>query len=337
MLKVGIIGAGRIGKVHGESISKYVKNAEVKAIADVFLNDDTKKWAKEMGIANVYNDYKKILDDSEIDAVLICSSTDTHSSISIEAIRAGKHVFCEKPIDHDLSRIKEVIDELNKSNVKYQVGFNRRYDHNFKAVRQAVVEGKIGEPHILKITSRDPEPPSIDYVKVSGGLFLDMAIHDFDMARYLLGNDVEEVYAAGNVLVDKAIGEAGDIDTAIVTLKMENGTMAVIDNSRQSAYGYDQRAEVFGSLGQVAVTNDSTSSAVVSTKDGVNGEKPLFFFLERYMQAYAEEITEFINAIVNDTEVAVNADDGLKAVLIGKAATKSLKENRTVKISEIQY
>ncbi|WP_252224105.1 MULTISPECIES: inositol 2-dehydrogenase [unclassified Clostridium] len=337
MLKVGIIGAGRIGKVHGESISKYVKNAEVKAIADVFLNDDTKKWAKEMGIENVYNDYKKILQDPEIDAVLICSSTDTHSPISIEAIRAGKHVFCEKPIDHELSRIKEVIDELKKSNVKYQVGFNRRYDHNFKAVREAVVEGKIGEPHILKITSRDPEPPSIDYVKVSGGLFLDMAIHDFDMARYILGNDVEEVYAAGNVLVDKAIGEAGDIDTAIVTLKMENGAMAVIDNSRQSAYGYDQRAEVFGSLGQVAVANDSTSSAVISTKDGVNGEKPLFFFLERYMQAYAEEITEFIDAIVNDTEVCVNADDGLKAVLIGKAATKSLKENRPVKISEIQY
>ncbi|ABR36656.1 MULTISPECIES: inositol 2-dehydrogenase [Clostridium] len=337
MLKVGIIGAGRIGKVHGESISKYVKNAEVKAIADVFLNEATINWAREIGIQGVYKDYKKILEDPEIDAILICSSTDTHSKISIEAIRAGKHVFCEKPIDHDLARIKEVIDELNKSNVKYQVGFNRRYDHNFKAIRNAVVEGKIGEPHVLKITSRDPEPPSIDYVKVSGGIFLDMTIHDFDMARYLLGSDVVEVYAAGNVLVDNAIGEAGDIDTAIITLKMANGAMAVIDNSRQSAYGYDQRAEVFGSLGQVSVGNDSISKAVISTKDGVAAEKPLFFFLERYMQAYADEITEFIDAIVNNKDVSVSADDGLKAVLIGDAATKSLKENRPVRISEIVY
>lgn len=337
MLKVGIIGAGRIGKVHGESISKYVKNAEVKAIADVFLNEATINWAREIGIQGVYKDYKKILEDPEIDAILICSSTDTHSKISIEAIRAGKHVFCEKPIDHDLARIKEVIDELNKSNVKYQVGFNRRYDHNFKAIRNAVVEGKIGEPHVLKITSRDPEPPSIDYVKVSGGIFLDMTIHDFDMARYLLGSDVVEVYAAGNVLVDNAIGEAGDIDTAIITLKMANGAMAVIDNSRQSSYGYDQRAEVFGSLGQVSVGNDSISKAVISTKEGVTAEKPLFFFLERYMQAYADEITEFIDAIVNNRYISVSADDGLKAVLIGEAATKSLKENRPVRISEIIY
>jgi myo-inositol 2-dehydrogenase/D-chiro-inositol 1-dehydrogenase len=337
MLKVGIIGAGRIGKVHGESISKYVKNAEVKSIADKFLNDDTRKWAKEKGISEVYTDYKKILNDPEIDAVLICSSTDTHTPISIEAIKAGKHVFCEKPIDHELSRIKEVINELGKSKVKYQVGFNRRFDHNFISVKNAVVAGKIGQPHILKITSRDPEPPSIDYVKVSGGMFLDMTIHDFDMARYLLDSEVVEVYAAGTVLVDDAIGEAGDIDTAIITLKMQNGTLAVIDNSRQSAYGYDQRAEVFGSLGQVAVGNDSTSSAVISNEVGVTGEKPLFFFLERYMQAYAQEVTEFVDAIVNNTDTPVNAEDGLQAVLIGEAATKSLHENRPVKLSEIKF
>ncbi|WPC42548.1 inositol 2-dehydrogenase [Clostridium sp. JS66] len=338
MLKVGIIGAGRIGRVHGESISKYVKEAEIKAIADPFLNEEQKKWAKEKGIPCAYTDYKKILEDPEIDAVLICSSTDTHSKISIEAIQAHKHVFCEKPIDHDVSRIKEVIEELKKNHsVKYQVGFNRRYDHNFKAVRQAVADGKVGEPHILKITSRDPEPPSIDYVKVSGGMFLDMTIHDFDMVRYLMDSEVVEVYAAGNVLVDKAIGEAGDIDTAIITLKLENGAMAVIDNSRKSAYGYDQRAEVFGSKGQVAISNDSNSSAVVSTENGVTAEKPMFFFLERYMQAYAEEITEFIDAIVKDKNTPVNADDGLKPVLIGLAAQKSLKENRPVKISEIKF
>lgn len=336
MLKVGIIGAGRIGKTHGESITKYVEGAEIKAIADPYMNDEQRKWAKEKGIPNVYTDYRKILEDPEIKAVLICSSTDTHAKISIEAIRAHKHVFCEKPIDHSVAKIKEVIAELEKNpGVKYQVGFNRRYDHNFKAVKEAVSEGKIGTPHILKITSRDPEPPSIDYVKVSGGIFMDMTIHDFDMVRYLMNSEVVEVYASGNVLIDNAIGEVGDVDTAIVTLKLESGALAVIDNSRKAVYGYDQRAEVFGSKGQIGISNDSNSSAVITTTEGTIGEKPMFFFLERYIQAYAEEIRQFVNAIVNDKDVPVNADDGLKAVLIGLAAKKSLHENRPVKISEI--
>lgn len=337
MLKIGIIGAGRIGKVHGESITKYVKNAQVAAIADVYLNEETKKWAAEMGIPKVYTDYHKILEDPEIAAVLICSSTDTHSGISLEAIAAGKHVFCEKPIDHDLGRIKEVVNALKGSKIKYQVGFNRRYDHNFRAVKEAVAAGRIGRPQILKITSRDPNPPSIDYVKVSGGMFLDMTIHDFDMVRYLLDSEVTEVYASGAVLVDPAIGEAGDIDTAIITLRLENGALAVIDNCRKAVYGYDQRAEVFGSKGQVAVANDTGSTAVISDETGVTAEKPLYFFLERYMQAYAEEVSEFVDAIVHDKEVPVSAEDGLKPVLIGLAAQKSLKENRPVKISEINY
>jgi myo-inositol 2-dehydrogenase/D-chiro-inositol 1-dehydrogenase len=336
MLKIGIIGAGRIGKVHAESITKYVKSAEVKAIADPFINEQTKAWALEMGIKEVYKDYHEILNDKEIDAVLICSSTDTHSKISLEAIAANKHIFCEKPIDHDVERIREVVAALENSNVKYQVGFNRRFDHNFKAVKQAVVDGKIGVPHILKITSRDPEPPSIEYVKVSGGMFLDMTIHDFDMVRFLLDTEVEEVFAYGASLVNSEIGKAGDIDTAIITLKLQNGALAVIDNSRQAAYGYDQRAEVFGSLGQVAVSNDSTSTAVISNGNGVNSEKPLFFFLERYMQAYAEEISSFVDAIVNDKAVTVTAVDGLKPVLIGLAAKKSLQENRPVKLSEME-
>ena len=224
---------------------------------------------------------------------------------------------------------------LEGTGLKYQVGFNRRFDHNFEAVRNAVQAGKIGEPHIVKITSRDPEPPSAAYVAVSGGMFLDMTIHDFDMARFLVGSDVEEVYVQSAVLVDPAIGEAGDVDTAVITMKMTNGALAVIDNSRRAAYGYDQRAEVFGSKGMVAVENDSVSNAKIATADGVTGEKPLFFFLERYMQAYAKEVTAFVDAVVNDTEVPVNQDDGLKAVLIGLAATKSAKEHRPVKISEI--
>lgn len=335
MLKVGIIGAGRIGKVHTESICNYVKNAEVKAIADPFLSEETAAWAKKLGVEVVTKDYHEILADPEIGAVLICSSTDTHSPISIEAIHAGKHIFCEKPIDHDVAKINEVRKALEGTGLKYQVGFNRRFDHNFEAVRNAVQAGKIGEPHIVKITSRDPEPPSAAYVAVSGGMFLDMTIHDFDMARFLVGSDVEEVYVQSAVLVDPAIGEAGDVDTAVITMKMSNGALAVIDNSRRAAYGYDQRAEVFGSKGMVAVENDSVSNAKIATADGVTGEKPLFFFLERYMQAYAKEVTAFVDAVVNDTEVPVNQDDGLKAVLIGLAATKSAKEHRPVKISEI--
>ena len=188
---------------------------------------------------------------------------------------------------------------------------------------------------MLKICSRDPAAPPVEYIKVSGGIFLDMTIHDFDMARFLVDSDVEEVYVQSAVLVDPAIGEAGDVDTAVITMKMANGALAVIDNSRQAAYGYDQRAEVFGSKGMVAVENDSVSNAKIATAEGVTGEKPLFFFLERYMQAYAKEVTAFVDAVVNGTDVPVNQEDGLKAVLIGLAATKSAREHRPVKISEI--
>lgn len=337
MFKIGIIGTGRIGKIYGESILKHIKNVELKAIADTFLSNETLKWAKEIGVPNVYDNYQMILEDKEIDAVLICSSIDTRSRISIEAINSNKHVFCEKPIDYDLKRINEVIEKINKLNIKYQVGFNRRYDHNFRAIKSAILEGKIGEPHILKITSGDPEPPPIECVSKYRGIFLDMTIHDFDMVRYLLDSEVVEVYAAGNVLIDNSIGEAGDIDTAIVTLKMASGAMAIIDNSRQAAYGYDQRAEVLGSIGKALIENDITSTKVVIlTEDSITSEKPLFLG-ERYMQPYVEEITEFIDSIINNTDVSVSADDGLKAVLIGYAATKSLHENRPVRISEIKY
>lgn len=336
MIKVGIIGAGRIGRVHGESIQKFVKNATIKGIADPFMNEKTEAWAKSLGVEYTTKDYHDILNDEEIAAVLICASTDQHSPLSIEALKAGKHVFCEKPIDHDVNKIKEVLKVVEESGKQYQVGFNRRFDHNFKALHDAVAAGKVGKQQIIKITSRDPEPPSIDYVKISGGIFLDMTIHDFDMVRYLSGAEVEEVYAEGSVTVDEAIGEAGDIDTAVITLKLTNGATAVIDNCRAACYGYDQRAEVFGSKGCVAISNDSTSNAVYSCADGVVSEKPLFFFLERYMMAYANEIDQFVEAIVNGTPTPVNANDGLQPVLIGLAATKSVKEHRPVKIAEIK-
>lgn len=335
MIKVGVIGAGRIGKVHITGISTRVKDAVIKTVADPFLNEETAEWARSMGVLHTTKDYKEILNDPEIEAVLICSSTDTHSELSVEAIKAGKHVFCEKPISYDVEKIQKVVDALKGTNLKYMVGLNRRFDHNFEAVQKAVAAGKIGKPEIIKITSRDPEPPSIEYVKVSGGMFMDMTIHDFDMVRYLSGAEVEEIYVQGANLVDPAIGEAGDVDTAIITMKLSNGALAVIDNSRRAAYGYDQRAEVFGSEGMIAVTNDAESTAVLSNKDGVTGEKPLFFFLERYMDAYGKEVSEFIKAIVENTDTPMGVEDGLKPVLIALAAEKSMKEGRPVKLSEV--
>lgn len=337
MLNIGIIGAGRIGKVHLESISYHVKNATVTAMADPFMNEETEKLIRSYGVSKVTKDYKDILNDKDIDAVLVCSSTDTHAAISIEAINAGKHVFCEKPVDHSIEKIQAVADALKEHpDIKFQVGFNRRFDHNFAAIRKAYDDGKIGEAHILKITSRDPEPPNPAYIKVSGGIFLDMTIHDFDMACFLTDSDVEELYVNSAVLVDPAIGEQGDVDTAIITMKMANGALAVIDNSRKAAYGYDQRAELFGSKGMVATSNDTVSSAVISNADGVTGEKPLFFFLERYMGSFSEEMRQFTEAVINNTEVPVGIHAGLQSVKIGLAARKSVEEHRPVKISEIQ-
>lgn len=337
MLKIGIIGAGRIGKVHTESIMRYVAGATVKSVADPYMTEETAAWAKSMGVEKVGKDYREILADPEIDAVLICSSTDTHSPISLEAIAAGKHIFCEKPVDHDLGKIKAVVEALEGSDVKYQVGFNRRFDHNFAAAREAVASGKIGDLAVLKITSRDPGAPPVSYIKVSGGIFLDMTIHDFDMVRFVSGDEVEEVYAAGGVTVDPAIGEAGDIDTAVITLRLRSGAIAVIDNCRRASYGYDQRLEAFGSKGQVAIANDTQSSAVVSDANGVTAEKPLHFFLERYMQAYASEVAAFVDAVANDKPVPVGIEAGLQSVLIGIAAKRSLELNRPVRLSEIEF
>ena len=312
-----------------------MKDATVKAVADPFMNDETRAFIEGFGVKEIYDDYHKILEDPAIDAVLICSSTDTHSSISVEAINAGKHVFCEKPVDHSIEKINNVKKALEGKNLKFQVGFNRRFDHNFAAVREAVEAGKIGETHIVKTTSRDPEPPNPAYIKVSGGIFLDMTIHDFDMVRFLSGSEVEEIYVNSAVLVDPAIGEQGDIDTAIITMKLANGALAVIDNSRKAAYGYDQRAEVFGSKGMVATANDTLSTAVFSGADGIIGEKPLYFFLERYMESFATEMRSFVDSVINDKPVKVGIEAGLQSVLIGLAAKKSVEEHRPVKLSEL--
>lgn len=335
MLKLGIIGVGRIGKLHTENICYNVPEGNVVAIADPFMSDETKVWAKNLGIEKCYDDYKKILNDVDVDAVLICSSTNTHAPISLEAIKAGKHIFCEKPVDLSVGKINDVIEALKGKKLKYQVGFNRRFDHNFRSIREAVEQGKIGDPHIMRITSRDPAPPPIEYIKVSGGLFLDMTIHDFDMARFLVSSDVEEVHVYADVLVDPAIGEAGDVDTAVISMKMENGTIVMIENSRKAVYGYDQRAEILGSKGMICTSNDLPSTSVISNKNGVTGEKPLHFFLERYRDSFKDEMNAFVSAVLEDKEVPVGIYDGLKSVLIGLAAKKSLEEGRPVKLSDL--
>lgn len=335
-ITVGIIGAGRIGKVHATSIMTRIPGARVKTIADIYMNEATAQWAKDLGIERTTNDHRDILNDPEIEAVLVCSSTDTHAQMTVEAAEAGKHVFCEKPIDSDVDRIYHTLEVVERAGVKLQVGFNRRFDHNFSALRNAVTAGRIGVPHMIKITSRDPEAPPISYVKVSGGMFMDMTIHDFDMARFLSGSEVEEVYVNGAVLVDPAIGEAGDIDTALISLKFANGAIGVIDNSRRAAYGYDQRAEVFGSEGAAASANDTPSTVVISDAKAVTSEKPLYFFLERYMESFATEMRAFIDAIQQDTPVAVDGWDGLKPVLIAKAAAESLRTGKPAAVERIR-
>ena len=336
MISLGIIGAGRIGKVHAQSIMNHITSARLKTIADPFMNEETEASLRALGVSDCTKDYKKILNDPEIDAVLICSSTNTHADISLEAIAAGKHVFCEKPVSQDIAKIREVMEKLKGTKLKYQVGLNRRFDHNFEAVRAAVANGDVGDVHIVRITSRDPAPPPPEYAAVSGGMFLDMTIHDFDMVRYLTASDVVEVFANGAVLVDPLIGKAGDIDTAIISLKMANGALAVIDNSRKAAYGYDQRAEVFGSKGQASVSNDTNSSLILSSETGIHAEKPLYFFLERYMASFTKEVRMFVQAIEQDCPVPVDINDGLQPVLIAAAALRSLKEHRPVLLSEIK-
>lgn len=335
-MKVGIIGAGRIGKVHAKNISMFVPDVEMKTAADPFMNEETEIFLKKCGVANVTKDTRDIFNDKEIEAVIICSSTVTHAKYIIEAARAGKHIFCEKPIDYDLKKVHEAIQAAKDAGVKLQIGFCRRFDHNHHGVYEVVRSGRIGEVHMVKISSRDPQPPSIDYVKVSGGIFYDMMIHDFDMARYLAGAEVTEVHAVGSVLVDPMIGEAGDVDTAVVTLKFENGAVGMIDNSRKAVYGYDQRVEVFGSKGCVKNENDVPNTVVVCDEQRTSSENTYKIMWDRYTGAFVAEIQAFAEAVQQDKEPEVTGMDGLYPVLMAAAATKSLKEGRPVKISEVE-
>jgi myo-inositol 2-dehydrogenase/D-chiro-inositol 1-dehydrogenase len=331
-LNIGVIGAGRIGRLHTENLLKHPQ-VKVKAIADLQI-DHARAWAEGLGIPMLTQDAEQIISDPGIDAVFICTSTNTHIDMIERSAKAGKHIFCEKPISFDVRGTRLALQAASDSGVKFQLGFNRRFDPNFRRVREIVDSGQIGDPHLIKITSRDPSPPPHDYIKVSGGLFMDMAIHDFDMARFLSGSEVDEVYVQGAVLVDPVIGELGDVDTAVIMLRFRNGAIGVIDNSRQAAYGYDQRVEVFGSLGQVNVQNDFPNSAEISTAGGVFRDKPKHFFLERYEAAYRLEIESFIKAILNNEDVPVSGEDGYQAELLADAAKKSWLEKRPVSLSE---
>ncbi|MBU0473717.1 MAG: inositol 2-dehydrogenase [Bacteroidetes bacterium] len=333
-IKIGIIGAGRIGKVHAESIAYKLPQVKIKTIADINV-DEAKLVAKQFNIPKYTIDYKEIINDSEIEAVIICSPTNTHSKIIIDAAKKGKHIFCEKPIDLTIEKISETLKVVEENNVKMMVGFNRRFDPNFLKVKNMVKEGRIGNPNLLKITSRDPEPPCKDYIKVSGGLFLDMAIHDFDMARYIVDSEVTEVFSMGEVLIDEGIRDAGDIDTAVTMLKFENGAIGTIDNSRKAIYGYDQRIEIFGSKGMIYINNNKAENHVYINETGEHSSLPLNFFMDRYTESYFQEMKLFVDALVNNSEILANGNDGLNAVKIALAAKKSLQENRPIKLNSL--
>jgi len=330
-VNVGLIGVGRIGRLHARNLKYQIPGTKVLAVADIF-EESARETASQLEIPIAEKDYRILLDNADIDAVVICSSTDTHAQIIVEAAKAGKHIFCEKPIALDLDKIDQAIAAVKRSGVKLQVGFNRRFDPSFKKAKELVAKGTIGIPHLVRITSRDPEPPPIGYVKVSGGIFLDMMIHDFDMARYLLDQEVVELMAVGSCLVDPAIGEAGDIDTAIVTLKYEGGAWGTIDNSRKAVYGYDQRIEIFGSEGCVMVGNPTPTEVTINSAEDTKTDKPLYFFIERYQDAYLAEMKEFIKCIQENKEPSVGGFDGKISVQMGYAAKESLTTGSFVKV-----
>ena len=332
-INLGIIGVGRVGQLHANILTSRVPKARLLVIADIFA-EAAKSAAEEYRIPDFTTDASELINSGELDAIVICSSTDTHVGYIVEAANAGKHVFCEKPIDHDLAAIDRALRAVDEKGVKLQVGFNRRFDAGHARVKRAIESGEIGKPHTLSITSRDPAPPSIDYIKVSGGLMMDMMIHDFDLCRFLLGN-VEEMYAMADVMVDPAIGQAGDVDTAKVMLRFENGAIGTIENSRQAVFGYDQRVEVFGSGGEARTGNVHPNQVTISDASSVRRDLIMHFFVERYFESYVAEMNAFVEAIDDDTDVPVTGNDGRAPVLMAMAGLRSLLENRPVKLSEL--
>ncbi len=331
VLNLGLIGAGRIGRVHAQNLQRRISGARVLLVADP-VEEAARRAADDFGIKFAVADYQTVLQSPAVDAVVICSATHTHATITMQAAAAGKHIFCEKPLDFNLGVIDQVLAAVQQAGVKLQMGFNRRFDPNFARVRQAVASGEIGTPHLMHIISRDPGPPPHAYIRSSGGMFLDMTVHDFDMARFLFGQEVVEVYAAAGVLVDPAIGQLGDIDSALVTLKFAGGALAVIDNSRRAVYGYDQRVEILGSAGSVSTGNIYPNAATISTATAIRRDLPLNFFMERYTESYVVEMQAFVDAVRGDTPVPATGEDARAATALALAAMQSYADNRPVRL-----
>jgi myo-inositol 2-dehydrogenase/D-chiro-inositol 1-dehydrogenase len=326
-VEFAVIGAGRIGAIHAGNAAAH-PFAKVRTVVDV-NKAAAEELAQKLG-ARAVSDVDEAI--KEANAVLICSSTDTHVDLIVKAARAGKAIFCEKPIDLDLARVDSALKELDKAAVPFLIGFNRRFDPSFRALQEGVRKGEIGKVEKVTIISRDPRPPPISYVKVSGGLFRDMMIHDFDMARWLLGEEPVELYATASNMVDPAIGQAGDIDTAMVVMKTASGSLCHIQNSRRATYGYDQRLEVFGEKGMLQAGNVTESTVLRANADGLRTSKPLDFFLQRYSDAYKSEMEHFVSAVREKKPVNPGAQDGRKALLLAEAALESLKSKKPVEV-----
>lgn len=328
MVTLAQFGAGRIGKIHAANIQRNPR-AALKYVVDV-----DRKAAEALAATSGASvaDVDRVFADGAVDGIIVASPTDTHKPLVEAACRAGKAVFCEKPVDLDSARVREVVKAVEKSGVLFFVAFNRRFDPSFSALHQALRAGRIGKVEQVIITSRDPGPPPASYIKVSGGLFRDMMIHDLDMARWLLAEEPTEVYAVGSCLVDPAIGKLGDVDTAAVTLKTASGAICQITNSRRAVYGYDQRIEVFGAAGMLRAANHTETTLEVSDGTGVIGDKPMYFFLERYAEAYRIELNHFLDCLENGTKPLTGAEDGLRSLLLADAATESVKTGRPVTV-----
>jgi myo-inositol 2-dehydrogenase/D-chiro-inositol 1-dehydrogenase len=333
-LRFGMIGAGRIGKVHAETLAFRLPEAEIVSIADIDRKA-AEALAARCGIPKVVSSADEVINDKNADAVLICSPTGTHADLIVQAAKAGKQIFCEKPIAFSLDKIDMALDAVAKAGVKLQIGFNRRFDSNFARVREAVAKGEIGTPSLMHLISRDPAPPAISYIRTSGGIFLDMMIHDFDMARFLIGDEVEEMYATAGVMAVPEIGEAGDVDTAVVVLRFKKGTIGTIDNSRKAVFGYDQRVEILGSKGKIAAENRYPNQVEVSTGESIYSDRPYNFFMDRYPESFALEVAEFVKAVLENKPTPVTGADGRAPVVMALAARKSLDEHRPVKLAEV--
>ncbi len=333
-IRIGLIGAGRIGALHAQLLRTRVAGARVVAVTDINAAA-AHKVAGDNEIDVVEQDAAKMIGRSELDAVLVCSATHVHEEQVCRAAEAGKHIFCEKPLALDIAAINRMAEAVEKAGVTLQVGFNRRFDDAFARVRTGIEHGEVGDLHTLRVISRDPEPPPIEYVRNSGGLFVDMTIHDFDMVRFLAGAEVEEVYTMADCRIDPQIGAAGDVDTAVIMLRFVNRVIATIENSRQAVYGYDQRVEAFGSEGSISTDNVYPNSATVSTASAVRRDLPLRFFLERYTESYVNELTAFVSAVASGSPSPVGVADGRAPVVLGEAALRSYHEKRPVKISEV--